>query len=116
MSFTNIVESRIDSFENAQQNIFIATPSPLPLLINFWPKLRNEPNQNIGVSRLIKKLMKYETRNCLRPYNNLTLFRMGGRAKRHPPPTSFSFVTSTNLEISPQNVLTFSFNPFPTLV
>ena len=57
MSFTNIVESRIDSFENAQQNIFIATPSPLPLLINFWPKLRNEPNQNIGVSRLIKKLM-----------------------------------------------------------
>ena len=25
----------------------------------------------IGVSRLIKKLMWYETRNCLRPYNNL---------------------------------------------
>ena len=116
MSFTNIVESRIDSFENAQQNIFIATPSPLPLLINFWPKLRNEPNQNIGVSRLIKKLMKYETRNCLRPYNNLTLFRMGGRAKRHPPPTSFSFVTYINVEISPQNFLTFSFNPFATLV
>ena len=31
-------------------------------------------------------------------------------------PTSFSPVTSTNLEISPQNFLTFSFNPFATLV
>ena len=51
MSFTNIVESRINSFENAQQNNFIAIPSPLPLLINFRPRMRNEPNQNIGVSR-----------------------------------------------------------------
>ena len=78
MSFTNIVESRIDSFENAQQNIFIATPSPLLLLINFSPKLRNESNQDIGISRLIKKLMKYEKRNCLCPYNDLTLFRIKG--------------------------------------
>ena len=37
-----------------------------------------------------------------------------GGAKR--PPTSFSPVTSTNVEISPQNLLTFSFNPFATLV
>ena len=28
------------------------------------------------------------------------------------PPTSFSPVTSTNVRISPQNFLTFSFNPF----
>ena len=32
------------------------------------------------------------------------------------PPTSFSPVTSTNVGISPQNFLTFSFNPFATLV
>ena len=72
VSFTNIVGSRID--------IFIT----IPLLINFWPKMRNEPNQNIGVSRLIKKLMKYETRNCLRPYNNLSLFRIKGGGEPLP--------------------------------
>ena len=32
------------------------------------------------------------------------------------PPTSFSPVTSTNVEFGPQNFLTFSFNPFATLV
>ena len=32
------------------------------------------------------------------------------------PPTSFSPATSTNVEISPHNFLTFSFNPFVTLV
>ena len=32
------------------------------------------------------------------------------------PPTSFFPVTSTNVGISPQNFLTFSFNPFATLV
>ena len=32
------------------------------------------------------------------------------------PPTSFSPVTSTNVRISPQNCLTFSFNPFDRLV
>ena len=39
----------------------------------------------------------------------LTLFRMGAES---PSPTSFSPVTSTNVGISPQNFLTFSFNPF----
>ena len=32
------------------------------------------------------------------------------------PPTSFPPVTSANVEIRPQNFLTFSFNPFATLV
>ena len=32
------------------------------------------------------------------------------------PPTSFFPVTSTNVRIGPQNFLTFSFNPFATLV
>ena len=38
----------------------------------------------------------------------------GVGAKR--PPSSFSPVTSTNVGLSPQNFLTFSFNPFATLV
>ena len=48
---------------------------------------------------------------------DLTLFRMGeiGWAKR-PAPTSFSFVSSTNVRFGSQNFLTFSFNPFATLV
>ena len=32
------------------------------------------------------------------------------------PPTSFSSVTSANVRIYPQNFLTFSFNPFATLL
>ena len=39
---------------------------------------------------------------------------MEAGAKR--PPTSFSLVTCTNVGTNPQNVLTFSFNPFATLV
>ena len=39
---------------------------------------------------------------------------MGGQ--KVPPPTSFFPVTSTNLGISPQNSLNFSFNLFSLLV
>ena len=46
----------------------------------------------------------------------LTLFRMGAGKKPPPLPTSFPPVTSTNVGISSQNVLTFSFSPFGTLV
>ena len=42
--------------------------------------------------------------------NDLALFRIP------PPPTSFPPVTSTDVEISAQNFLTFIFNPFTTLV
>ena len=45
----------------------------------------------------------------------LTVFSMGGRGKGANS-TSFSSVTSANVEISPQNFLTFSCNPFATLV
>ena len=56
-----------------------------------------------------------DVKNCLRPKSaTLTLFRMGEGGPK--PPTSFSPVTSTNVGNSPQNFLTFSFNPFPTLV
>ena len=49
----------------------------------------------------------------------LTLFRKGrwrGGGTKSPPPTSFSPVTFTNVGLSTQNFLTFSFNPFETLV
>ena len=47
----------------------------------------------------------------------LTLFRMGGEGGgQKGPPTSFFPVTSTNVGFGPQNFLTFSFNPFVTLV
>ena len=47
--------------------------------------------------------------------NPLTLFRMGEGEVAKSPTTSFSPVTSTNVELSTKN-LTFSFNPFATLV
>ena len=40
----------------------------------------------------------------------------GGGQKETLTPTSFSPVICTNEVISPKNVLTFSFNPFSTLV
>ena len=39
----------------------------------------------------------------------------GGDGQKGPS-TSFSPATPTNVGISPQNFLTFSFNPFATLV
>ena len=49
----------------------------------------------------------------------LNLFRMGGGGgggkKPSPPSTSFSSITSAKVKVSPQNVLTFIFNPFSTL-
>ena len=41
---------------------------------------------------------------------------MGGGGGKKAPPTSFSPVTSTNLGFGPKNFLTFSFDPFATLV
>ena len=40
----------------------------------------------------------------------------GGGKKSSPPPTSLSPVTSINVGLTPKNFLTFSFNPFATLV
>ena len=45
----------------------------------------------------------------------LTLFRIRGDGGKRTP-TSFSTVTSTNVGISPQNFLNFSFHAFATLV
>ena len=45
----------------------------------------------------------------------LNTIQDGGWGQKGPP-TSFFPVTSTNVEIDPYNFLTFSFNPFATLV
>ena len=44
-----------------------------------------------------------------------TLFGIWGEEQKDPP-TKFSPVTSTNVGIRPKNFVTFSFNPFATLV
>ena len=41
---------------------------------------------------------------------------VGWGGQKGPPPTNFCPVTSTNVGISPQNFLTFSLNPFSTLL
>ena len=41
---------------------------------------------------------------------------MRGMEGKKAPPTSFSPVTSTNVGIRPQYLLTFSFDPFATLM
>ena len=51
----------------------------------------------------------------LTPYSGWGVGGGGGETKR-PVRTSFSPIPSTNVGISPQNFLTFSFNPFATLV
>ena len=40
---------------------------------------------------------------------------MQDRGAKNAPATSFAPVTFTTVEITPQNFLTFSFNPFATL-
>ena len=46
----------------------------------------------------------------------LTLFRKEDQKAPPPPPTNFSPVATKNVGISPPKFLTFSFNPFATLV
>ena len=47
---------------------------------------------------------------------SLTLFRIRGGGGKKAPPTSFSSVISAKVEVSPRNILTFSFNLFAILV
>ena len=64
---------------------------------------------NIGKNLKIDKDKQF----LVETNDDLILF-MGG--KKAPPRTSFSPVTSTNVGIRPQNILTFGFNRFTTLV
>ena len=53
---------------------------------------------------------------CWRNWSNINTIQDEGGAGKKAPRTSFSPVTSTNVGFGPQNFLTFSFNPFATLV
>ena len=59
--------------------------------------------------RVPKSLSRFILSSC-----SINLVQDGGGAKR--PPISFSTLTSTNVGISTQILLTFSFNPFAILV
>ena len=48
-------------------------------------------------------------------FNTFNPIQDGGGGQKVPP-TSFSPVTSTNVGVRPQNFITFSFNPFATLM
>ena len=61
-----------------------------------------------------RKITTKTLNKCIVSFNPIQDGESAEGAKR--PPTSFSPVTSTNVGISPQNFLTFSFNPFATLV
>ena len=55
------------------------------------------------------------------PHRNINPIQDGEEGQKYPPPplphpTSFPPVTSTNVRRSPQKFLTFSFNPFVTLM
>ena len=62
----------------------------------------------------------YELRKIISSFNRIQGGGGGGggcgNGYQKDPPTSFSPVTSRNIGISPKNFLTFSFNPFDTLV
>ena len=55
MSFTNILESsRIDIFLKMRTKIFLLQlPHHSPLLISFWPKMKNEPNRRLKTNKKV---------------------------------------------------------------
>ena len=79
------------------------------LSVNFSQEMIDVNQLLCETSLLLRKGRCLSAENILL----LTLFRMGDQRTL---PTSFSPVTPTNVEISPQKFLTFSFNPFATLM
>ena len=54
MSFTNILECRIDISLEMHTKIFLSQPPHhSPLLINFWLKMRNEPNRRLKTDKYV---------------------------------------------------------------
>ena len=69
---------------------------------------------NVKLTYVQLKKVKAAVKN--KTGTTLILFRIvGGEAKTVPIPV-FSPITSTNVGISPQNFLTFNYNPFDRLV
>ena len=54
MSFTDILEPRIDIFLKMHTKNFLSQPPHhFPVLINFWPKMRNEPNRRLKADKKV---------------------------------------------------------------
>ena len=79
----------------------LLTPKMIKLLRSTKNKVTEDKKLKIY---LIQRLLKLDHCNNVKPIQD------GGQKKR--PPTCFSSVTSTNVGISPQNFLDFSFNSF----
>ena len=94
------------------------------LIVSWRKKLQNDSLQPLlaKCSSSTKPPLPWINSSCVPALRHYFFYKMlhvkpiqnGGRQKG--PSTSFSPVTSTNIGISPQNYLTFSFNPFITLV
>ena len=69
-----------------------------------WRWLKSYKNQ------IVLKIYKYF------PAGQRLKYRVGEGEGAKRPPTSFSPITSTNIGTNSQNFLTFSFDPFATLV
>ena len=72
--------------------------------------LRKQIFKNIKIYKFKQKNIE---KNILIYFNPI---QDGGGGGKKAPPTSFSPLTSTDVGISPQNFLTFIFDPFPALV
>ena len=79
--------------------------------MSYYPEADNHITDKVKV---VLYLLNYASKKELKHAAGVNPIQDGVGAKR--PPTSFSPVTSTNLGLSLQNFLTFSFNPFATLV
>ena len=80
------------------------------LKLNTEMVLRKQIFKNI---KIYKFKHKHIEKNILIYFNPIQ--DGGGGGGKKAPPTSFSPLTSTDVGISPQNFLTFIFDPFPAL-
>ena len=77
-----------------------------------------QAHDHVGM-RLISQIIKSTSgvlQKSLMHFNPFQEGGNGGMGRAQMPPTSFSPVTSTNVRISSQNFLTFSFDTFDKLV
>ena len=79
------------------------------------------------VNQLLTKVLVHNRKKLLHCYciehfidfftlSFINPIQVGGEGAKKAPTASFPPVTSRNVEICPQNILTFSFKPFATLV
>ena len=83
------------------------------LKLNTEMVLRKQIFKNIKIYKFKQKNIE---KNILIYFNPIQDGGGGGGGGKKAPPNSFYPLTSTDVGISPQNFLTFIFDPFPALV